>query len=570
MEDTQQVEADDQTDDVSSGDDGLNEMGTDLDGNDLDDDGNGSDSAANEVFVGGLPPCASDEEVKEAFAKVGQVVSVRLNRRKKTGECKGFGFVKFADSEAAERAIAEISQVCGKNVGVSTSRGKTGDVVKVPDMGPSLDDDSDTESSISKLLNLIRSHSDEKAAIKAALSAVMTVPKRTKSGDSSDPQGGDDKSSHADAEKLEATGDVSHDQPRRKAEDDTPLPDPNNFLEAYPKCRRLVETFRSNPNTHNKTPLAILHEYATRLSLELSYEESAPSNLGPFTVEAKLSSVGGAVTYATGTGRGRGKKDAKQVGAAAVLESLLLNVAETEFLQPSKRTKGVQGDFQSLFPINPSRPAGRPVPGNRRPPRGARGNTWVPGRYTPSQHMAPSYGGMGTSFDYPAGPSWYPGPQGGFQAPVEPSMISFETGPSSTRFGDMQSDGRRSSSGGGNIFGSGYEIVAAGNAQPYQQRVLHQLHQEDLPVYGQGGPFGLGNMGQGVGGLPRPSVEIMRPPIGSQQLQGLGLSFGNVPVTAGIHDPSLGGLGPGLTDPSLQMSGHGNGQYGLSHQMPYQ
>ena len=34
--------------------------------------------------------------------------------------------------------------------------------------------------------------------------------------------------------------------------------------------------------------------------------------------------------------QGRGKKDAKQVAAAGVLEMLLANVPETDFLQPGK------------------------------------------------------------------------------------------------------------------------------------------------------------------------------------------------------------------------------------------
>jgi len=34
--------------------------------------------------------------------------------------------------------------------------------------------------------------------------------------------------------------------------------------------------------------------------------------------------------------QGRGKKDAKQVAAAAVLEMLLANVPESDFLQPGK------------------------------------------------------------------------------------------------------------------------------------------------------------------------------------------------------------------------------------------
>ena len=33
------------------------------------------------------------------------------------------------------------------------------------------------------------------------------------------------------------------------------------------------------------------------------YDESADSNLGPFTVDARLTSIGGSVLYATGEGR---------------------------------------------------------------------------------------------------------------------------------------------------------------------------------------------------------------------------------------------------------------------------
>ena len=42
--------------------------------------------------------------------------------------------------------------------------------------------------------------------------------------------------------------------------------------------------------------------------------------------------------------QGRGKKDAKQVSAAAVLEMLLVNVPESDFLMPgkAKQTKTVQ------------------------------------------------------------------------------------------------------------------------------------------------------------------------------------------------------------------------------------
>ena len=64
-----------------------------------------------EVFVGGLPPDASDYGVEAAFKAVGEVLSVRLNRRKKTGECKGFGFIRFADQATAERACLVVKEV---------------------------------------------------------------------------------------------------------------------------------------------------------------------------------------------------------------------------------------------------------------------------------------------------------------------------------------------------------------------------------------------------------------------------------------------------------------------------
>lgn len=65
-----------------------------------------------EVFVGGLPPDTTEEEVQQAFAAVGQVTGLRLNRRKRTGECKGFGFVRYTDQATAEKACSEVLEVC--------------------------------------------------------------------------------------------------------------------------------------------------------------------------------------------------------------------------------------------------------------------------------------------------------------------------------------------------------------------------------------------------------------------------------------------------------------------------
>ena len=38
-----------------------------------------------------------------------------------------------------------------------------------------------------------------------------------------------------------------------------------------PRCRQLLDTFRACPNTQNKTPLAILHEYSSRFNLEVRW-----------------------------------------------------------------------------------------------------------------------------------------------------------------------------------------------------------------------------------------------------------------------------------------------------------
>lgn len=43
------------------------------------------------------------------------------------------------------------------------------------------------------------------------------------------------------------------------------------LLDSLPKCKQLLETFRASPNMQNKTPLAIVHEYASRFNLEVRH-----------------------------------------------------------------------------------------------------------------------------------------------------------------------------------------------------------------------------------------------------------------------------------------------------------
>lgn len=41
-------------------------------------------------------------------------------------------------------------------------------------------------------------------------------------------------------------------------------------LNPFPRCKHLIQLYRTALKIPNKTPLAILHEYATRLNLEVS------------------------------------------------------------------------------------------------------------------------------------------------------------------------------------------------------------------------------------------------------------------------------------------------------------
>lgn len=39
--------------------------------------------------------------------------------------------------------------------------------------------------------------------------------------------------------------------------------------DGFPRCKHLIEAYHALPNSQNKTPLAVLHDYATRLGLEV-------------------------------------------------------------------------------------------------------------------------------------------------------------------------------------------------------------------------------------------------------------------------------------------------------------
>lgn len=59
-------------------------------------------------------------------------------------------------------------------------------------------------------------------------------------------------------------------------------------LNPYPRCKHLISLYRTALKVPNKTPLSILHEYATRLNLEVSLTWS-PSSITSTQLEYQRS-----------------------------------------------------------------------------------------------------------------------------------------------------------------------------------------------------------------------------------------------------------------------------------------
>ncbi|MCC7500400.1 RNA-binding protein [Candidatus Nomurabacteria bacterium] len=60
---------------------------------------------ARKLFVGGLPYRTTNDELRDAFAQAGEVVSASIVTDRETGRSRGFGFVEMEDS-AADNAIS--------------------------------------------------------------------------------------------------------------------------------------------------------------------------------------------------------------------------------------------------------------------------------------------------------------------------------------------------------------------------------------------------------------------------------------------------------------------------------
>jgi RNA recognition motif-containing protein len=57
------------------------------------------------IYVGNLSSEVTEEDLRQAFEGLGQVVSVNIIKDRYSGESRGFGFVEMPDKAEAQSAI---------------------------------------------------------------------------------------------------------------------------------------------------------------------------------------------------------------------------------------------------------------------------------------------------------------------------------------------------------------------------------------------------------------------------------------------------------------------------------
>ncbi len=60
---------------------------------------------ATKLYVGGLPYSTTQDELQDAFAQAGNVVSASIITDKMTGRSRGFGFVEMVNDGDVDKAI---------------------------------------------------------------------------------------------------------------------------------------------------------------------------------------------------------------------------------------------------------------------------------------------------------------------------------------------------------------------------------------------------------------------------------------------------------------------------------
>lgn len=79
------------------------------------------------IYVGNLPYSVTDADLREAFARFGDVSQVNLITDKYSGESKGFGFVEMDSNAQADAAIKALNgtDMKGRSIKVNQAKPKS-------------------------------------------------------------------------------------------------------------------------------------------------------------------------------------------------------------------------------------------------------------------------------------------------------------------------------------------------------------------------------------------------------------------------------------------------------------
>ena len=76
------------------------------------------------LFVGNLPFKVGDKELNDLFSSYGEISEAVVIKDKYSGRSKGFGFVTFAEKDAADKATSEMNgkEIEGRGLTVNEAR----------------------------------------------------------------------------------------------------------------------------------------------------------------------------------------------------------------------------------------------------------------------------------------------------------------------------------------------------------------------------------------------------------------------------------------------------------------
>lgn len=81
------------------------------------------DSDQAKLFVGGISRDTTEDVLNDHFAKYGSVLGSTISVDRVTKFPRGFGFVKFSDISAADRALHDTHVILGRTVSFASLSG---------------------------------------------------------------------------------------------------------------------------------------------------------------------------------------------------------------------------------------------------------------------------------------------------------------------------------------------------------------------------------------------------------------------------------------------------------------